>query len=85
MIPIIGSGEMRKGNEGNEVPMRTISYDPLWKTLIDKKMNKKDLTAAGLAKGTITRMGKNESVTVDVLVKICNAVDCDVVDVLEIR
>ena len=77
---------MCKGNEGNEVPMRTISYDPLWKTLIDKKMNKKDLTAAaGLAKGTITRMGKNESVTVDVLVKICNALDCDVVDVLEIR
>ena len=86
LIPIIGSGEMCKGNEGNEVPMRTISYDPLWKTLIDKKMNKKDLTvAAGLAKGTITRMGKNESVTVDVLVKICNALDCDVVDVLEIR
>ena len=43
--------------------MRTISYDPLWKTLIDKKMNKKDLiAAAGFAKGTITRMGKNESV-----------------------
>ena len=84
LIPIIESGEMCR--EGNEVPMRTISYDPLWKTLIDKKMNKKDLTAAaGLAKGTITRMGKNESVTDDVLVKICNAVDCDVVDVLEIR
>ena len=66
--------------------MRTISYDPLWKTLIDKKMNKKDLiTAAGLAKGTITRMGKNESVTVEVLVKICNALDCEVYDVLEIR
>ena len=68
------------------MPMRTISYDPLWKTLIDKKMNKKDLiTAAGLAKGTITRMGKNESVTVEVLVKICNALDCEVYDVLEIR
>lgn len=66
--------------------MRTISYDPLWKTLIDKKMNKKDLiAAAGLAKGTVTRMGKNESVTVEVLVKICNALDCEVYDVLEIR
>ena len=66
--------------------MRTISYDPLWKTLIDKKMNKKDLIAAArLAKGTITRMGKNESVTVEVLVKICNALDCEVYDVLEIR
>jgi len=49
-------------------------------------MNKKDLiAAAGLAKGTITRMGKNESVTVEVLVKICNALDCEVYDVLEIR
>lgn len=67
-------------------PMRTISYDPLWKTLIDKKMNKKDLiAAAGLAKGTITRMGKNESVTVEVLAKICNALDCEVYDVMEIR
>ena len=51
-----------------------------------KKMNKKDLIEkAGLAKGTVTRMGKNESVTVEVLVKICNALDCDVYDVLEIR
>ena len=66
--------------------MRVISYDPLWKTLIDKKMNKKDLIEkAGLAKGTVTRMGKNESVTVEVLVKICDALDCEVYDVLEIR
>lgn len=66
--------------------MRVISYDPLWKTLIDKKMNKKDLIEkAGLAKGTVTRMGKNESVTVEVLVKICNALDSEVYDVLEIR
>ena len=66
--------------------MRTISYDPLWKTLIDKKMNRKDLVEkTGLAKGTITKMGKNESVTVEVLVKICNALDCEVYDVLEIR
>ena len=65
--------------------MRTISYDPLWKTLIDKKMNRKDLVEkTGLAKGTITKMGKNGSVTVEVLVKICNALDCEVYDVLEI-
>lgn len=66
--------------------MRTISYDPLWKTLIDKKMNRKDLVEkTGLAKGTITKMGKNESVTVEVLAKICNALNCEVYDVLEIR
>ena len=66
--------------------MREISYDPLWKTLIDKHMNKKELIEkSGLAKGTITKMGKNESVTVEVLAKICNALDCEVYDVLEIR
>ena len=68
------------------MPIRVISYDPLWKMLIDKKMNKKDLIEkAGLAKGTVTRMGKNESVTVEVLAKICNALDCEVYDILEIR
>ena len=66
--------------------MRTISFDPLWKTLIDHHMNKQELReAAGLSRGTVTRMGKNESFTVEVLVKVCNALDCDVVDVLEIR
>ena len=66
--------------------MRTISFAPLWKTLIDHHMNKQELReAAGLSRGTVTRMGKNESVTVELLVKVCNALDCDVVDVLEIR
>ena len=65
--------------------MRTISYDPLWKTLIDKKMNRKDLVEkTGLAKGTITKMGKNESVTVEVLVKICAALGCTMNDIVEI-
>lgn len=66
--------------------MRTISYDPLWKTLIDHHINRMELkTKAGLSKGTITRMGKNESVTVEVLAKICNALNCEIEDVLEIR
>lgn len=53
--------------------MRTVSYDPLWKTLIDHHINRTELKEkAGLSKGTITRMGKNESVTKDVLMKICN-------------
>ena len=66
--------------------MRTVSYDPLWKTLIDHHINRTELKEkAGLSKGTITRMGKNESVTIDVLMKICNALDCDVNDVLEIK
>lgn len=66
--------------------MRTVSYDPLWKTLVDRHMNKKEQKeAAGLSKGTITKMGKNEPVTVDVITRICSALDCDVNDVLEIK
>lgn len=46
--------------------MRAISYDPLWKTLIDHHINRTELKEkAGLSKGTVTRMGKNESVTVE--------------------
>ena len=62
------------------------SYKKLWKLLIDKDMKKKDLAeAAGISNYTITKMGKNESVTVDVLTRICNALDCDVYDVVEIK
>ena len=49
-------------------------------------MNKMELKeVAGLSKGTITKMVKNESITVDVLTRICNALDCDGNDVLEIK
>ena len=66
--------------------MKILSYDPLWKTLKTKKMKKQDLqNAAQLSKGTITKMGKDESVTLDVIVRICNALDCDIVDVVEVQ
>ena len=54
------------------------------KTLIDHHMYKMVLKeAAGVSKGTIAKMGKNESVTVAVLTSICNALDCVIYDVLE--
>ena len=63
--------------------MRTISYDPLWKKLIDVKMNKTELAEnAGIARSTIAKMGKNEIVSLDVIVKICNTLNCDIVDVV---
>ena len=66
--------------------MGIVSFDPLWKTLVDHHMNKMELKeVAGLSKGTITKMVKNESITVDVLTRICNALDCDGNDVLEIK
>lgn len=64
---------------------RSISYDPLWKKLVDAKLNKSELAEkAGIGRGTITRMGKNEPVGLDVILKICNYLDCGIEDVVEI-
>ena len=65
---------------------RVISYIPLWKLLIDKKMNKKDLRlSAGVSTAVIAKLGKGENVTTDVLLKICNALDCDITNIMEIE
>ncbi len=65
--------------------MRTVSYDPLWKKLIDVKMNKTELAEkAGIARSTIAKMGKNEIASLDVIVKICNTLDCGIEDVVSV-
>ena len=65
--------------------MRTVSYDPLWKKLIDVKMNKTELAEkACIARSTIAKMGKNEIVSLDVIVKICNTLDCGIEDVVRV-
>ena len=62
-----------------------ISYDKLWKLLIDKKMNKKDLRlAAGVSTAVIAKMGKGENLTTDMLLKVCTALECDFADIMEI-
>ncbi len=62
-----------------------ISYNKLWKLLIDKNMKKKELSeAAGISSSLIAKLGKNENVTVDVLVKICSALNCDISDIMEL-
>lgn len=62
----------------------TISYNKLWKLLIDKKMSKADLRkAAGVAPNTMTRLRRDEEVSLKVLYKICMAVDADIGDVME--
>jgi DNA-binding Xre family transcriptional regulator len=61
-----------------------VSYKKLWKLLIDKDIKKKDLSPlAGISPATITKMGKGGHVTTEVLVKICNALNCNVDDILE--
>ena len=61
-----------------------ISYNKLWKLLIDKGMNKTDLrTKARLSSGTMAKLGKNENVNTETLEKICRALDCDISDIME--
>ena len=62
----------------------TVSYKKLWKLLIDHDMKKKDLAkAAGISNYTITKMSKGENVTVDILGKICLALNCNIDDIME--
>jgi len=64
----------------------TISYNKLWKILIDKKMNKKDLQhMSGVSAASIAKLGKGENITTDVLLKICKVMDCDITDIMEIE
>ena len=63
----------------------TVTYNKLWKLLIDKNMKKKELgEAAGISNSLIAKLGKNENVTVDVLVRICSALDCGIDDIMEL-
>ena len=65
--------------------MRNLSYDPLWKKLIDLKMKKTELAErVGISRTTISKMGKNEIVSLEIILKICRELDCDVIDVLSI-
>lgn len=62
-----------------------ISYKKLWKLLIDRDMKKKDLIAiSGISQSSVTKMGKNENVNTEVLVRICLALKCDIGDIAEI-
>ena len=61
-----------------------VSYKKLWKLLIDLDMKKKDLAkAADISNYTITKMSKGENVTVEILGKICGALNCGVDDIME--
>lgn len=63
----------------------SLSYNGLWKLLIDKNMKKKELgEAAGISNSLIAKLGKNENVTVEVLVRICTALDCQIDDIVEL-
>ena len=62
-----------------------ISYNKLWKLLIDKKMNKSELReAVKTSPNTIAKLGKNEPVSLDVLIRVCKVLECDIGDIMEI-
>lgn len=62
-----------------------VSYNKLWKLLIDKKMTKTQLVEkAKISTNALAHLGKNEDVRVEVLVKICKALDCSIEDIMDI-
>ncbi|GHV40546.1 transcriptional regulator [Clostridia bacterium] len=62
-----------------------VSYNKLWKILIDKKMNKGDLrTVAGVSWSAVTKMSKDEKVSMEVIIKVCTALNCNVGDIMDI-
>ena len=62
-----------------------VSYNKLWKMLIDKKMSRTQMRLkAGISTKALAKLGKNESVNIDILIKICAALDCDITDIMEI-
>lgn len=66
--------------------MANISYKKLWKLLIDKNLKKKDLQKmAGISSSSITKLGRNENVNTEIINKICNALDCDTSDIMEME
>ena len=61
-----------------------ISYNKLWKLLIDKKMNKRELKrVSGVSTASIAKLSKGENITTDVLLKICTALNCGITDIME--
>ena len=64
---------------------KTISYDKLWKLLIDKKWNRTDLKEkSGISTASLAKLGKGENLTTAVLLKICTALDCNISDIMDV-
>ena len=60
------------------------SYKKLWKLLIDRDLKKKDLQAmAGISNYTVSKLNRGDSVTTDILGKICKALNCNIDDIME--
>ena len=68
-----------------EVMTMSVSYNKLWKLLIDKGMKKKDLRdGVEMSSNTLAKLGRNEYVALDVLVRTCDYLHCDIGDIMEV-
>lgn len=62
-----------------------VSYKKLWKMLIDKDMKKKDLQAdAGISWASVTKLSKGETVSMEVIMKICKTLNCNIGDIMDL-
>lgn len=61
-----------------------VSYNKLWKMMIDRGINKSELRAlTGIGTNTLAKLSKNQQVSMEVLLKICSRLDCDISDICE--
>lgn len=64
---------------------KTITYKKLWKLLIDRNMSRSQLkTVTGISTASIAKLGKGENITTGVLIKICEGLQCDLADIMEL-
>ena len=62
------------------------SYNKLWKLLIDRNMNKQDLKRiSGISSASVAKLGKGANITTDILLNICEALDCDISEIMEVE
>ena len=62
-----------------------VSYNKLWKLLIDKGMTKTDLRlATDMPTTTLAKLGKNETVSMDIMLRICNVLECSFDDIMDL-
>ena len=71
-------------NDPMEDPLK-ISYKKLWHLLIDRGLNKQDLRRmTGISTASVAKLGKGDNITTDILVKICEALNCDITEIMEL-
>lgn len=71
-------------SKSKKVLKTQFSYNPLWKMLIDRGLKKRELQEMSeVSANSIAKLGRNENVTTEVLLRICESLDCDIQDIME--